>query len=443
MGSQLKVAGEWKSNGAVYSKVNGSWKLAQSAWAKDGGVWKSWFLRGGLRDSTFNSSGSGANATVRVIISQSDGKILVGGDFTTFNGSTANYIVRLNSNGTVDTSFSTNNGSGANGSVKTICIQSDGKILVGGDFTTFNGTTVNRIVRLNTDGTPDTTFTVSFTRAPFGTEVGFNGTVWTIATQSDGKILVGGNISIIYYTFDPLVLQQRGGIRRLNTDGTIDLDFLNTLGGTGAGFTSDGVRSIVVQPDDKILLGGSIPTIGGTPGYNIARLNSDGAKDTEFLSNIGTGSNNLVHSIALQSDGKIVVGGATTVFNGNSAMRLFKLSSNGIFDLNFNNNISFFFPGAGFNNQVFKVKIQNNKILVGGAFSDVASRWMPRLGRLDLNGIRDGSFSDNLGSGVPSPGNIFAVELGLDNKVLVGGDFTTFNNISTNRILRVGGDLAA
>jgi hypothetical protein len=109
----------------------------------------------------------------------------VGGFFTTWNGATVNYIVRLNANGTRDTAFTTNTGTAANNLVYAIAAQPDGKILVGGDLTTFNGTTVNRIVRLNANGTRDTAFTTN-------TGAGANGVIYAIAVQSEGGILVGG-----------------------------------------------------------------------------------------------------------------------------------------------------------------------------------------------------------------------------------------------------------
>ena len=95
--------------------------------------------------------GTGFNGIVYTIDIQSDGKILVGGNSTLYNGTTSNSIIRLNSNGSIDTSF--NIGTGFfNGGVYTIYIQLDGKILVGGYFTTYNGTTSNRIIRLNSNG---------------------------------------------------------------------------------------------------------------------------------------------------------------------------------------------------------------------------------------------------------------------------------------------------
>ena len=127
-----------------------------------------------------------ANGAVRVVVVQPDGKILIGGDFTTLspNGGAAvtrNRIARLNPDGTLDTAFNPN----ANGTVYAIAVQADGKILVGGAFTQrIGGQTRNRIARLDaTTGLAD-----SF-------DPNANSTVYSIAVQADGKILVGGDFT--------------------------------------------------------------------------------------------------------------------------------------------------------------------------------------------------------------------------------------------------------
>ena len=113
------------------------------------------FAADGTPDTTFSTNiGSGFNSSVFGVAVQSDGKIVVGGDFTTINGTGSNKIARLNADGTPDTTFSTNIGSGFNGGgfnngVFGVAFQSDGKIIVGGNFTTINGTTSNFIARLN------------------------------------------------------------------------------------------------------------------------------------------------------------------------------------------------------------------------------------------------------------------------------------------------------
>jgi uncharacterized delta-60 repeat protein len=111
----------------------------------------------GSIDTTF-TIGTGLNAFASCVAIQSDDKILVGGNFTSFNGNASIRLVRLNSNGTYDNTFNVGTGFGTavDAYVQTIVIQSDGKIVVSGAFTTYNGTTVNRILRLNTDGSIDT-----------------------------------------------------------------------------------------------------------------------------------------------------------------------------------------------------------------------------------------------------------------------------------------------
>ena len=149
-----------------------------------------------------------------------------------YNGRTENSIIRLNSDGSKDTSFVT--GTGFNVSVFTIAVQNDGKILVGGVFNSYNGISEYNIIRLNANGTKDTSF-ISGT--------GFNISVNNITLQNDGKILVGGNFT----TYKGLT---ENYIIRLNSDGSKDTSFV-----TGAGF-DQGVGSILVQNDGKILIGG-------------------------------------------------------------------------------------------------------------------------------------------------------------------------------------------
>ncbi len=133
----------------------------------------------------------GANAQVRALVVQPDGKILVGGWFTTLgkdtvgNPVTRNYIGRLNHDGSPDTTFNP----GASNFVRALAVQPDGKILVGGDFTRLGGGGTgtefrNYIGRLNADGSLDTTF-----------NPGTNGYVYALAVQPDGKILVGGDLT--------------------------------------------------------------------------------------------------------------------------------------------------------------------------------------------------------------------------------------------------------
>jgi uncharacterized delta-60 repeat protein len=134
-------------------------------------------------DSSFISSG--VSNAVNTIAIQSDDKIIAGGSFTFYGSINRNNIVRLMASGWLDTSFS-HTGWWANGTVNSIAIQSDGKIIIGWAFTSYNGTARNRIARINTDGTIDTSFNPG---------AGFNGVVNSIIVQTNGKIVVGGAFS--------------------------------------------------------------------------------------------------------------------------------------------------------------------------------------------------------------------------------------------------------
>jgi uncharacterized delta-60 repeat protein len=216
--------------------------------------------------------GTGFGSTINSIAIQSDGKILAGGGFTNYQGTTRNFFVRLNSDGSYDATF--NLGIGFNNPVTSIAIQSDGKILVGGVFTTYQGTTRNRFVRLNSDGSYDATFNLG---------TGFDGTVASIAIQSDGKILVGG----VFTTYQGTT---RNRFVRLNSDGSYDATF-----NLGTGFDNT-VFSIAIQSDGKILAGGVFTNYQGTTRNFFVRLNSDGSYDATF--NLGTGFDGNVLSIA-------------------------------------------------------------------------------------------------------------------------------------------------
>ena len=139
----------------------------------------------GTLDAGFLATGAGADGWVSSVAVQSDGKILIGGDFTTYNGTSRGHVARLNSDGSLDTGFLATGG-GANNYVLSVAVQSDGKVLIGGWFTTYNGTARGHVARLNSDGSLDTGF--------LATGVGTNSTVRAVAVQSDGKVLIVGEL---------------------------------------------------------------------------------------------------------------------------------------------------------------------------------------------------------------------------------------------------------
>jgi uncharacterized delta-60 repeat protein len=365
----------------------------------------------GTRDTSFTTNtGTAANNNIYSIAVQSDGKILIGGAFTTWNGTTVNRIVRLNSDGTRDTSFTTNTGTGANSNILSIAVQSDGKILIGGAFTTFNGVTVNRIVRLNSDGTADASFADN-------TGNGANGQIYSIAVQSNGKILIGGTFT----TFNSATVNR---IVRLDSDGNADATFSNI--GTAA---NNYIYSIAVQSDGKILIGGTFTDWDGVTVNRIVRLDSDGTRDTSFSTNTGTAANNYIYSIAVQSDGKIVIGGNFTAFSGVGHNRIIRLNSDGSPPP-----LNSFASGP-----VSSIAIQSDgKILVGGEFKDWNGVEVNRIVRLNSDGTVDTAFSANIGTAAND--YIYSIAVQSDGKILIGGWFTEWNGAPLNRIVRLNSD---
>lgn len=219
----------------------------------------------GTRDTSFSGlTQITAGSQFGDIEIQSDGKIVGGGSFITINGTSRQGICRLNTNGSLDTSFGGVSGFtaplsfGFVADIVDLAIQSDGKILCIGYFNAYSGTPINNLCRLNTDGTLDNTFT-----SPFVNFNNFQNLV--VEAQPDGKILIGGSLRLV-----------TGGtiynVLRLNSNGTLDNTFTPV---TGYGQCND----LELQSDGKIF----VSTVGGTSVTNqFFRLNTNGTIDNTF-----------------------------------------------------------------------------------------------------------------------------------------------------------------
>lgn len=362
----------------------------------------------GTVDVTFNA-GTGANQTVYTTFVQPNGKILVGGYFTSFNGGTSsNHITRLNADGTLDATFT---GKGMNYSVQTIKLQSDGKILIGGNFDRYNyAVTRSYVARLNADGTLDTGY--------HPTGAGPDAEVKTISIQTDGKIVIGGNFT----SFDGT---PRNGIARLNTNGTLDVSFNPVTDNTSRVFTTS------IQADGKIIIGGGIIFSTSTSINYIARLNTDGTKDVSFDSK---GPNDWVYTSTLQSDGKIIIGETLYSSNGIAKNTALRLNSDGSRDVNFNS-------GTGFNGWVMATVIQTDgKIIIGGEYTQYDGKSRSRIARLNANGTLDQTFDP--GTGFNQFGTVQTISIlsGSSAKIIIGGAFTSYNGVNQNYITCLNSD---
>jgi uncharacterized delta-60 repeat protein len=367
----------------------------------------------GSSDVAFMNGLAGADDWIDSIALQAEGKILIGGSFTTVNGVSRGGIARLNADGTLDAGFQEGL-SGANAGVYSIALQSDGKILIAGDFTTVNGLPRNYFARLNSDGSLDDDFQNGL--------AGANGTIYSVAVQSDNKVLIGG-------TFTTLNGSSRNRIARLDTDGTLDPNFLSGLSGVDRY-----VSSIVVQPDETILIGGYFTTVNGVARRSIARLNADGSLDSTFFNGL-FGPNDIVDSIALQTDGKVVIGGGFTFVNGVPINRFARLNADGTLDSDLQS-------GAGPDNSVAAIAVQSDgKTIIGGTFTKVHDIGRSRVARLNADGTLDSGFA-NGANGANGPGlqpaeGVNSVAVQSDGKILVGGYFTTVHGLARNNLARL------
>jgi uncharacterized delta-60 repeat protein len=348
---------------------------------------------------------AGANNTVNAIAVQPDGKMIIGGEFTTYNGTSSNRIARLNADGSLDTTFDP--GSGANGPIRTIAVQADGKIVIGGDFPAYNGTTRNGIARLNADGSLDTSFNPG---------TGTNNTVAKVQLQSDNKILIVGLFTSYNGT-------SRNFIARLNTNGSLDSSFNP---GSGA---NTSVMTVAVQSDGKILIGGWFSSYNGTSRNRIARLNTDGSLDASFTP--GTGADNGVNALGVQSDDKILVGGFFTTINGVAQRGVVRLNTDGSRDTGFD-------TGSSLDGRASSIAIHSTgKIIIGGEFTAYNGTSRNRIARLNADGSLDGNFGAGQAS---SNDSVMATAVQSDGKIVIGGNFTNYHGKARNRVARLNAD---
>lgn len=285
----------------------------------------------GALDTGFDV-GDGPDSEVLEIAVQPDGKILVGGSFYNFNGVTSRRLVRLMLDGSVDNSF--NIGTGANSAVAGVVVQPDGKILVAGSFSQWDGATVGGIVRLLVDGSVDPAFNVG---------AGTNSNVNDLVLRPDGKIVIGGYFTQYNGT-------TRNQLAQLNADGTLDTSFDP---GEGGG-TSYSVVGMALAADGKLICGGNFWTWQGATVNGLVRIGADGARDASFNS-VGSAQPGIV-KVAIQSDGKVLFGG-TTGFG--------RLDPSGDADVTFDTGTSF---TGGFQVTAEIELLPDGRVLVGGQF---------------------------------------------------------------------------
>jgi uncharacterized delta-60 repeat protein len=387
------------------------------------------------------SVGTGPGAgTIRGVLVQPDGKILVGGSFTAFNGVAAAGLVRLNADGSLDLAFTTALGTGfTGGDVVVINRQADDKILVGGRFTDFNGTGRGYLVRLLPSGALDTSYN-PVTSSAFGTYhlaldpvTGQAVVVGVSPGQGATRLNVDGSLDGSFQAA-PLSVQLCIGVGRNNNaqlliDGNRNVLLARSCvtssgGGYLTRYTASGaldnqfngqtdlngiVNVLLPLASGRTLVAGAFNRYGGLSNVNLVQIDGLGQPRPGY--NPTLDAPGIVNRLLRQPDGKLLVAGLFREINGLAATNLIRLQPNGT-------------PDAGFGQPRFDGPIEvmalmpDGRMLVGGSFSVAAGVASPMLARLEPGGTFDGSFR-HPGTSVAIP-PVRSLAVLPDGKVLLG-----------------------
>lgn len=353
------------------------------------------FSQPGNIDTTFHSFGT-FNGPIYTSQLQTDGKLIVAGDFTYYGYKKTTRIARLNQDGSLDDSFKITGG--PNAKVNSIKIQPDGKILVAGEFSKFNEKYVMKLVRLNSDGSIDTSFTVS-------TANSIVYSIYSVKIQTDNKIIIAGD----FYQFNNV---RADYIARLHTGGVLDTTF--KYQGSKPSF-------IEVQTDDYILV--ALDLTNGS----LKRLGPDGNFDNTFVANndLSGVKGGRITDIQITTSGQIYISGFFTQINNLAAGKIALLNSDGSLDATY-------VPDPILDDHnIWKIKLLADfKLLCYGRYGTSGTEIFCRL---NTNGSLDRHFSDFKLS-IMCLMNISTIEIDSSNRMLIGA-YRHQDNVASNTFI--------
>jgi len=416
----------------------------------------------GMLASDFDA-GTGATSSIAAVVVQTDGKILLGGSFSAFNGAKVNRLVRLNSNGSVDQQFlSTLNNNLVSGVVYTAAIQPDRKIVIGGTFDYANMPIYHSLVRLNDDGTLDTTFkpalpALSATKNADVVAISLDPQTnyWVVRTALSQKSLVRltdtgesdpsfvGDIISPSYDYDSRLIvdassritlngnfnfsnaiNSRNNLARFLATGEIDNTFIPQL-------LDATVKDVQLLADGSLLVGGEFSHYGIIERSGLLKLTDKAQLKTDFqpvIDQAGT-----IGSLAQQPDGKLLLAGSFREINGMPANNIGRLNLDGTLDPAFNM--------AGVNGRIDKVVVQSTgQIIVAGAFTEADKQPALYVARLTADGHLDHSFQTSSSTSYASYMFVKALAVTPDGAILVSSTDVQFGNKAENfyRLLPTG-----
>ncbi|MGX5818881.1 IPT/TIG domain-containing protein [Chitinophaga lutea] len=409
-----------------------------------------------LQMDTVYPSFRGANNVIRDIIELPSSKFLIGGIFTDYDNSSTpggvNRIARINLDGTLDKTLAYGWGTGPAGEVNAAAyIASEQKYLVAGSFARYGRTDhCYNIARVNNNGRTDSTEIVAPSTSIFTASAlkgGFRGgAVRSIHVRTDGKIIATGNFNYYVSPNFNLTTVELGidsmhldsipvfNIARLHEDGELDSTFNYDLVNHRSKPGPNGyITKSELLPDGKILIIGTFSTYNGQPAPRIARLNEDGSLDASFKA--GSGADQAIVDFVRQPDGKILIAGNFNRFNGVAAIRMARLTADGALDPTFNS-------GEGPNGPLAKVGVlPTGEILVAGSFRKFSGLLRNSFVVLNSDGSLHKQYNSNGGFQLDEGGNEGSVSdflvIPSQKMVLVVGSFKTFDYRPANRILKL------
>jgi uncharacterized delta-60 repeat protein len=388
---------------------------------------------------------------------QADGKMIVQYEEQTGMGHRSRWLMRVNTNGTADDSFTTISVpffSVQPFEISDVAIAPDGKIYMSA-WLDIAGMYSTALSRNNADGTGDSTWSAPTFADPSGFFIS-GPRITGIDLQPDGKLLVAGKIATVNavarksfvridnagnvdLTFTAAGFNTGEDIRVLQSgkilvsahpnanDGTTQFYRLNSDGSSDGTFSQSGSVShintgIILDSSERILFFGD----AGQPALQCLRLNPNGDLDTAYNTKIGEFSR--VYAAARQADGRVVLAGDFIQMNGVARSAFARINADGTLDASFN-------PGTGFNTPPDSLLIQlDGKILVRGSFVSYNGTSRPWLARINADGSLDASFAPTFTS-APQ-----AMALQSDGKILVAGSFNNANGAARTGLARLNSD---
>ncbi|MEQ8243076.1 T9SS type A sorting domain-containing protein [Fulvivirga sp.] len=362
----------------------------------------------GTIDETFNPSLDLENVYGMGV--QSNGKIIALS--STFN----NQITRLNQDGTTDNEFNTLNGPDSYGVYESeLKILSNDEIIISGLFTEFNGSPINNMVKLDANGNIDESF--DFSNA-FGDNYAY---VNNIQEVSNGDLIISGSFEFIYG-------QTAKSIARINSDGSRDIDFV--LPGPGANIFANEVTA-TLDSDENILVAGIEI---GYQEYSIIKLDNNGALNNSYSQKKANfhPSKGTIYApvISINSSGDILFSSLHTHFDNHYSQGLSKLNASGEVYIDFNADIS-----GGITIYSSKV-LTDGSIVISGQFTAIEDTPADFLLKLNSDGSPDYTFINNIEfSSLDSW--VETIEEDNSGNVLLGGGFSSFNNVNSGSLVRM------